>query len=82
MICFNYRLFKKLDADILGVMTYAARYLAFNPIEHCWSPLSDKLSGVTFSPLEKEEDTTAPALQSGLSQECQKAKEKSSLIER
>lgn len=73
---YYYRLFKKLDADILGVMTYAARYSAFNPIEHCWSPLSDKLSGVTFSPLENEDDASAPALQSGLSKDELKEKEK------
>ena len=51
---FYYRLFKKLDADILVVMIYAARYSAFNPIEYCWSPLSNKFSGVIFSALEKE----------------------------
>lgn len=61
---FYYRLFKKLDADILTVMTYAARYSAFNPIEHLWAPLSNRLSGVVFSPL-VDGDTTAPALQSG-----------------
>ena len=33
---FYYRLFKKLNADILGVMTYAARYSAINPAEHLW----------------------------------------------
>ena len=69
---YYYRLFKKLDADILGVMTYAARYSAFNPIEHCWSPLSNKLSGVTFSPLENEDDASAP----GFSKEELKEKEK------
>ena len=31
---FYYRLFKALDADIFGVMTLAARYSAYNPIEH------------------------------------------------
>ena len=40
---FYYRLFKKCDADILAVMTYAARYSAFNPIEHCWSHARDDL---------------------------------------
>ena len=73
---FYYRLFKKLDADILAVMTYAVRYLAFNPIEHCWSPLSNKLSSVIFSPLENKDDVSAPALQSGLSKEDLKIKEK------
>ena len=41
-----YRLFKTLKLDILSVFTYAARYSAFNCIEHLWSPLSNKLSGV------------------------------------
>lgn len=72
---FYYRLFKKLDADILDVMTYAARYSAFNPIEHCWSLASNHLAGVVFSPL-VDEDTAAPALQSGLDEEVRKQKEK------
>ena len=59
-----YWLFKKLDADILAVMTYAARYSAFDPIEQCWSPLSNTLSSVIFSPFENENDISAPALQS------------------
>ena len=75
-IVFYSRLFKKLDADILAVMTYAARYSVFNPIEHCWSPLSNKLSSVIFSPLEKEDDVSAPGLQSELSKEDLKIKEK------
>ena len=45
---FYYRLFEKLDADILAVMTYAARYSAFSTIKHSWSPLSSKLSNVIF----------------------------------
>ena len=62
---FYYRLFKKLDADILDVMTYAARYSAFNPIEHLWAPLSNRLSGVVFSQT-IEGETGAPAQQSSL----------------
>ena len=62
---FYYRLFKKLDADILDVMTYAARYSAFNPIEHLWAPLSNRLSGVVFSQT-IERETVAPAQQSSL----------------
>ena len=57
-------------------MTYATRYSVFNPIEHCWSPLSNKLSSVIFSPLEKEDDVSAPGLQSELSKEDLKIKEK------
>ena len=72
---FYYRLFKKLDADILDVLTYAARYSAFNPIEHCWSPASDKLASVVLSPV-LDDDTVAPVLQSGLDRETLEEKEK------
>ena len=34
---------------MLAVFTYAPRYSAFNCIEHLWSPLSNKLTGVVFS---------------------------------
>ena len=72
---FYYRLFKKLDADMLDFMTYAARYSAFNPIEHCWSLASNHLAGVVFSPF-VDEDTVALALQSGLDEEIRKQTEK------
>ena len=71
---FYYRLFKKLDADILSVMTYAARYSAFNPIEQLWAPLSNHLSGVVFFPL-VDGDKSAPALQSGLDAATTRQKE-------
>ena len=41
---FLYRLFKSLNLDVLAVFTYAARYSAFNPMEHFWSLMSNKLS--------------------------------------
>lgn len=72
---FYFRLFKKLDADIFDVMTYAACYFAFNPIEHCWSPASNKLASVVLSPL-LDDDAVDPALQSGLDVETLKHKEK------
>ena len=46
---YYYRLFKKIDLDTLSAFTYATCYSAFNCIEHLWSPLSNKLSGGTFS---------------------------------
>ena len=49
-----YCLFKTLKLDILSVFTYAARYSTFNCIEHLWSPLSNKLACVQFSPNLKE----------------------------
>lgn len=57
-------------------MTYVVHYSAFNPIEHHWSPASNKLSSVVFSPLENEDDNCAPALQSGLNTETIRQKEK------
>ena len=44
-----YRLFRKLNLDMLSVFSYAARYSTFNPVEHLWTPLSNHLSGVVFS---------------------------------
>ena len=73
---FYYLFFKQLDADVLAVMTWAACYPAFNPIKHCWSPLSNKLSSVILSPIENEDDVSAPVLQSGLSKEDLKIKDK------
>ena len=43
-----FHLFKELNLDLLSVSTYAARYSAFNPLEHLWSTLSNKLSGVVL----------------------------------
>ena len=45
---YYFRLFVKLSADMLCVSTYAARYSAYNPIEHLWSSMSNRLTGVTF----------------------------------
>ena len=64
---FYYRLFKELDADIFGVMTFAVRYSAYNPIEHLWALLSNRLSSVVFSPI-ADGDSMAPAQQHGLTE--------------
>ena len=45
---FFFHLFKELNLDLLSVSTYAARYSAFNLVEHLWSTLSNKLSGVVL----------------------------------
>ena len=63
-----YCLFKVLKLDFMSVFTYAARYSAFNPIEHLWSIMSNKLSGVIFSPIVDGEDKS-PCQQAGLSQD-------------
>ena len=52
--------------DMISVFSYAARYSAFNPVEHLWSPLSNHLSGVAFSPCIKGE-SKAPSQLSSLS---------------
>ena len=57
------------------MLTYPACYSAFNPIEHCWSPASDKLASVVLSPV-LDDDTVAPVLQSGLDRETLEEKEK------
>ena len=67
---FYFRLFKKLEADILCV-----RHSAFNSIEHLWSPCADRLSGVVFSPI-ADGDESAPALQTKLSSDVSVDKEK------
>ena len=65
-ILFYYRLFKELNLDFLSVSTYAARYSAFHPIEHLWSPLSNMFAGVVFSP-KLDGDSKPPCEQSKLS---------------
>ena len=68
-------LFKELNLDLLSVSIYAARYSAFNPIEHLWSTLSNKLAGVVL--LSKLGGECQPrSQQSGLSKETVPQKEK------
>ena len=76
---FYYRLFKRLNLDFMTVCTYAARYSAFNPIEHFWSPTSNKLSGVMFKSKLDGEDKS-PVLQSGLSKDDLRERNIKSLI--
>ena len=70
---FYYRQFKELNLDMLSVSTYAARYSAYNPIEHAWSPLSNLLAGVFFS--SKMEGDSKPPCQQSLTTEQIKEKE-------
>jgi len=70
-----YRLFKLLNLDILAAFTYAARYSAFNCIEHLWSPLSDKLSSVVFSNVATG-DTKPPVVLGKITTEALQKKEK------
>ena len=62
------RLWKDLGLDILGIVSYAAKYSAYNEIEHLWSPMSKKLSSVILSSV-LEGDDVAPCLQKELETE-------------
>ena len=65
----NYgRLWKRLKLDVLVLTCYAPGHSRFNPIEHCWAPLSKKLTGVTL-PISLCEDIPSPWVENGLSNE-------------
>jgi hypothetical protein len=67
-------LWRDSGLDILGIVSYAAKYSAYNQIEHLWSPMSKKLSSVILpSVLEGEEDP--PYLQSKLDEAELRTKE-------
>ena len=40
------RLWKRTKLDVLGIVSYAARFSAYNNIEHTWAPMSKKLTSV------------------------------------
>ena len=51
------RLWRDSNLDVLGILSYAARFSAYNNIEHFWAPMSKKLSSVILpSVLEGDED--------------------------
>lgn len=65
----NYgRLWKRLKLDVLVLTCYAPGHSRFNPIEHCWAPVSKKLTGVTL-PISLCEDIPSPWVENGLSNE-------------
>ena len=65
--------------DILLVLTYAARYSAFNPIEHLWSPLSNALAGVVLSSCVPDE-SLPPAKQSTKTQTPEERRSKEKIV--
>ncbi|KAJ8038946.1 hypothetical protein HOLleu_16515 [Holothuria leucospilota] len=67
VLFFVLRIFKELNLDYSCLTSYAPGQSAYNPIEHAWSPLSRKLSGVTF-PACAEGETVPPCNQTGLSE--------------
>ena len=68
------RLWKACNLDMLCVTSFAARYSAYNPIEHLWSVLSKKLASVRLSAVATG-DNKAPYYISGISEDQRKAKE-------
>ena len=67
-ILYFFRLWQKLELDLLVVCCYAAMYSAFNKIEHShWSLLSRRLAGVTF-PAVLEGDTASLEKLAGLTE--------------
>ena len=68
------RFWRDSGQDILVVVSYAAKYSAYNQIEHLWSPMSKKLSSVILPSVLKGEDSP-PYLQSDLSKDELKLKE-------
>ena len=60
--------------DILAVVSYAAKYSAYNNIEHLWSPMSKKLCSVVI-PSILEGDEQEPHKQRELSDAERKQKE-------
>lgn len=67
----NYgRLWRNLKLDVLVFTCYAPGQSRFNPIEHCWSPLSKLLTGVTM-PIRLSENVSSPWEDNSLSKEEQ-----------
>ena len=69
-----FRLWKDSGLDILGVVSYAAKYSVYNNNEHRWNPMSRKLSSVILSSVLEGEDVP-PGKQTGISAEERTAKE-------
>ena len=63
----NYgRLWKRFKLDVLVLTCHAPGHSRFNPIEHCWAPLSKELAGVTL-PISLCEDVPSPWVENTLS---------------
>ena len=68
------RLWRDSGLDILGIVSYAAKYSAYNNIEHTWNPMSRRLCSVVLpSVLEGEEEP--PRKQADLTNDERVAKE-------
>ena len=76
---YYYQLFCHLQLDMLSVLTYAARYSAFNPIEHLRSPLSNALAGV-IQPSCVPGESLPPAKQSTKTQTPEERRSKEKIV--
>lgn len=70
------RMWRDSGLDILGLVSYAARWSAYNNIEHLWSPMSKKLASVIL-PSVLEGDLTSPIQNNDLTDEERRQKEAS-----
>ena len=68
------RLWRRANLDILGIVSYAAKWSAYNNIEHLWSPMSKKLANVIL-PSVLPGDLKPPYQQTHLSAKEIKSKE-------
>ena len=66
-------LWRDYNLDLI-VTRFAARFSAYNPIEHLWSPLSKKLNSIRFKSVDGA-DERPPCAMSGLSDEVHTEKE-------
>ena len=62
------RMWRDSGLDMLGLVSYAAKYSAYNNVEHLWSPMSRKLASVIL-PSILEGESEPPCKQSTLSDE-------------
>ena len=68
------RMLRDTGLDILGIVSYAAQWSAYNNIEHLWSPISKRLANVVL-PYVLDDDQSHPCQQKELSTEELKVKE-------
>ena len=79
---FYMRLWRDNRLDVLVTISIAARFSAFNPIEHLWSSLSKKLNGVNLSAVHVAPgDSKLPCQISGISNEERSQKKQRTLTE-
>ena len=68
------RLWRDSKLDLLVILSYAAKWSAYNNVEHLWSPMSRYLANVILRAI-LEQDDKPPCQQSGLSSEELREKE-------